>query len=205
MAAVDIGANLGWFTVHLANLVGLTGRVDAFEPRADLALLLTRSTAENRLSNVVIHGYALGAEEGDGQMIWLREDSNPGGTNLVAATITDPAVMAQPVQVRTLDSCIEHRVDFIKIDVEGAEPLVLSGAQRILAKDRPILLVEINVPNLSRTSNISAAEFGSYVEGLGYRLHELLPDGSRGRPLMGCDLAAVDMLVNVAMVPQERA
>jgi hypothetical protein len=57
MAVVDVGANLGWFTVHLADLVGKDGRVDAFEPRSDLFDLLVKTTAENHLINVTLHNY----------------------------------------------------------------------------------------------------------------------------------------------------
>jgi FkbM family methyltransferase len=116
-----------------------------------------------------------------------------------------PVIIAQPVLVKTLDSCVPHRIDFIKIDVEGSELLVFRGAERILTTDRPVILVEINPANLLRTSGISATEFGEYVERLGYALFEIAADGSCGRRIRTGELAAIPALANVAMLPAERA
>ena len=205
MAAVDAGANLGWFTVHLALLVGADGRVDAFEPRSDLLDLLNKTVAENGLTNVTTHHFALASQNADGQVIWSAHDVNPGGTNLVSSDFAAPGVTGQSVAVRTLDTCVSHHVHFVKIDVEGSELLVFKGAQRLLTKDRPLILVEINPSNLMRTSGVSAAEFGQFVEKLGYCLYEIAADGSYGRQLPAAELSAIETLVNVAMVPKERA
>src|SRR5262249_52483998 len=158
---------------HLALLVGTEGRVDAFEPRADLMDLLTKTIGENGLTNVTTHNFALGSQNYYGQMVWSVHDVNPGGTNLVSSDFVAPDTTAQPVAVRTLDACISHRVDFIKLDVEGSELLVLKGAERILAKDRPLILVEINPSNLTRTSGVSATGFGKFVQSLDYCLYDI--------------------------------
>ena len=205
MAVVDVGANLGWFTAHLALLVGPNGRVDAFEPRSDVMDLLTKTIAENRLANVTTHNFALAHQNSQGQVIWSVHDVNPGGTNLVSSDFATPDIIAQPVAVKTLDTCIPHRVDFIKIDVEGSELLVFKGAQRILSEDRPVILVEINPSNLLRTSGISAMEFGLFVEKLDYRLYEIGSSGCCRRQIQTSELSAIETLVNVAMLPKERA
>jgi FkbM family methyltransferase len=205
MAVVDIGANLGWFTTHLALLVGAKGRVDAFEPRSDLMDLLTKTVAENGLTNVTTHNFALASQNADGQVIWSTHDVNPGGTNLVSSDFVAPGITAQPVAVRTLDTCISHRVDFIKLDVEGSELLVFKGAERILAQDRPLILVELNPSNLMRTSGVSASEFGRYVEKWDYCLYGLAADGSCEKQLSNFELSAIQTLMNVAMLPKERA
>lgn len=205
MAVLDVGANLGWYTVHLSLLVGADGRVDAFEPRSDLMDLLTKTIAENRLTNVRTHNIALGSQNSLGQVIWSAHDINPGGTHLVPLDFAAPDIITQPIIVESLDSCISHHVDFVKIDVEGSELLVFKGAERILAKDRPVILVEINPSNLIRTSGISAIEFGLFVEKLDYCLYEIASDGSCKRQIQACELSAIQTLVNVAMLPNERA
>ena len=204
MAVVDIGANLGWFTAHLALLVGAEGRVDAFEPRSDLMDLLNKTIAENRLTNVATHNFALASQSAHGQVIWSVHDVNPGGTHLVSSDFTTSDIIAQPVAVKTLDACIAHCVDFIKIDVEGSELLVFQGAERILAKDRPLILVEINPSNLMRTSGVSATEFGRFVERLDYCLYGITANGSCGRRIEPSELSTIQTLVNVAMIPKER-
>jgi FkbM family methyltransferase len=205
MAVVDAGANLGWFTAHLALLVGGDGRVDSFEPRSDLMDLLTKTVAENGLTNVTTHNFALASQNADGQVIWSTHDVNPGGTNLVSSDFAAPCIAAQPVAVRTLDTCISHRVDFIKLDVEGSELLVFKGAERILAQDRPLLLVEINPSNLLRTSGVSASEFGCFIENWDYCLYGLAADGSCEKQVSNSELSAIQTLMNVAMLPKERA
>jgi FkbM family methyltransferase len=204
MAVLDVGANLGWFTAHLALLVGAEGRVDAFEPRSDLIDLLTKTMAENRLANVTTHNFALGSQNSDGQVIWSVDDANPGGTHLVPSDFSASDIISQRVAVRTLDSCISHRIDFVKIDVEGSELLVFKGAERILAKDRPLILVEINPANLMRTLSVSATEFGSFVEKLGYCLNEIASDGSCRRVIQSAELSGIEPLANMAMLPKER-
>jgi FkbM family methyltransferase len=205
MAVLDVGANLGWYTAHLALLVGAAGRVDAFEPRSDLLDLLTKTIAENRLTNITTYNFALGSHNSRGQVIWSLDDANPGGTHLVSFDFTTPNIIAQPVLVKTLDSCISHRVDFVKIDVEGAELLVFKGAQRILTHDRPVILVEINPSNLMRTSGASATEFGTFVEELGYCLYGIAANGSCTTRIRASELSTIDDLVNVVMLPKERA
>ena len=202
MAAIDIGANLGWFTVHLAHLVGARGRVDAFEPRDDLFHLLATTVRENRLNNVTLHPCALGAENAPGQMNWSRYDINPGGTNLVSRYFTDPETTLQPTEVKTLDSYISHRIDFIKIDAEGSEPLIFRGCERILKEYRPTVLLEINASNLLRTAGCNPAEFGAYIDHLGYRVHGILPDGSHSDEV-SLDPFAPGTVFNVAMLPKE--
>jgi Methyltransferase FkbM domain len=146
----------------------------------------------------------LGSQNSHGQVIWSVHDINPGGTHLVSLDFAAPDVVAQSVVVKTLDTCISHRVDFVKIDVEGSELLVFKGAERILTKDRPLILVEINPSNLMRTSGVSAAEFGRFVEKWGYCLYEIAADGSCEKRVLNSELSAIETLVNVAMVPKER-
>jgi len=204
MAVVDIGANLGWFTFHLAHITGPTGRVDAFEPRADLFDLLTRSVAESKLANVRLHNCALAAANSTGQMIWSSRDVNPGGTFLAEADFADAGARSHSITVRTLDACIAHRVDFIKIDVEGAELLVFHGAERILSEDRPVILAEINRPNLERTSHCSVAQFGDFAARFRYRLHQITADGGCGEEIGQAYLNDIRSVVNVAMVPDNQ-
>jgi len=195
---------LGWYTVHLSLFVGAEGRVDAFEPRSDLMDLLTKTLAENRLTNVTVHNFALGSQIADGQVIWDPQDVNPGGTHLTLPDFASSGIISQPVLIKTLDSCVSHSIDFIKIDVEGLEFLVFKGAERILTKDRPVILIEINPANLLRTSGISAEEFGQYLTTLNYRLFEIGADGSCAKQIQTFELSTIKNLMNVTMLPAEQ-
>lgn len=168
---VDAGANLGWFTVLAARLVGDSGRVLSFEPSTRIRGHLTRNVELNGFSNVRIESCALG--EASGTAVFS------GGTegNLGTGTITRPDAAGEAVDVRTLDDyCASQgieRIDFLKIDVEGAEGMVLRGARGLLAERRIArLLVEINDVRL-RELGTSAREALELLRGSGYQLHRV--------------------------------
>jgi len=207
MSVIDIGANLGWFTVHMSRQVGPSGRVTAFEPRCDIHHYLAQTVSENRLDNVVLHNCALGARTGDGNIYWAKSDLNPGGTQLVPHAL-DPDVLPadhtfQPVSMRVLDQVVLGRVDFIKIDVEGAERLVFEGAGRILSTQRPVIMSELSPEGLEWISGISAVEYLQFFEERGYTAHAIEPDGRTGYIIPPEALEGDRNLTNIALFPSE--
>jgi hypothetical protein len=81
---------------------------------------------------------------------------------------------ARPVPTVALDEyALQRPVSFIKIDVEGAEPLVFEGARRLLAEDRPLILSELHPQQLERVSGVRAEAFVASMRALGYRCHQL--------------------------------
>jgi FkbM family methyltransferase len=137
MTAIDVGANLGYFTMLLGDLVGDEGRTIAVEPNPHLASLLRRSVSINGYAaRTALHESALGDRPGNAGLIipagepknaYLAPVGMAGGVN---------------VPVRRLDE-IEGALDadFIKIDVEGAEEAVWRGMAGILARNRPLTIV----------------------------------------------------------------
>jgi len=208
MNAVDIGANLGWYTVHMARLVGEIGSVAAFEPRDDLRRQLVRTIAENGLANVTVHHAALGAAAGEALLRWERRDDNPGSTHLspiLPAESDDPAgYVYQATPVRALDQVVEQRVDFIKIDVEGAEKLVFDGAERVLGRDRPIMLAELAPGFLHRVSGIGVDDYFVYLGRLGYAVREIDHCGNLSGPLTSWPYVGWPDMINVALIPAEK-
>jgi len=171
---LDIGANLGLFTVTMAALTGPTGRVYAFEPLDDLATLLTRSVAENNFADrVVLERAAVSDKPGSGQLISASKTTNAGG-----AYLNDGQVPlgheANEVKLITLDTYpVRRPVHFIKIDVEGAELLAFRGAKELLKEDRPLVLSELHPAQLLKVSGCNAAEFVAEMESYNYQCQEL--------------------------------
>lgn len=141
--AVDIGANVGIFTIPLAYAVGTDGAVWAFEPLPENIDRLRANVIENQLANIRL--FAEAASETDGAISFrVAGDSAFGSTREVfyghgtGRSLTVPAVR--------LDAVWRSRgmpiVSVVKIDVEGAEVAVLRGAQDVIRRCRPILLVE---------------------------------------------------------------
>ena len=146
MTALDVGANLGTFTLFLAGAVGATGRVHAFEPVRASRRLLAANCALNGLDQVEIHGAAVGAAAGFATVPEL--DLGLAG-NFGAAAL-GPAGSGRTVAMLAIDDLALEACDLIKADVEGHERDVLAGASRTVARFRPgLLLLENEEPSLS--------------------------------------------------------
>lgn len=158
---VDIGAALGDHAASYSRMVGETGEVVAFEPYAPFLECLRYNAAA--LPNVTVHGVALADTESRGHM--HRSDVQPDnhGMSHLERDIAGETV------VTTLDrvGAAWDRLDFVKIDVEGSEPLVIDGAHALLTKFHPALLVEVNAAALTR-KGFSPDDVYRRLRALGY-------------------------------------
>lgn len=145
MRVVDAGANHGYYTVLFADLVGAEGRVVAVEPNPVTASFLTRTVKVNGFdARVDIFEMALTAEDHQ-RLRFVAPVSEPKNARLVLEGEPDTVETIEVNGVR-LDTLIADwpRVDFMKIDVEGAEEAMLAGAWGVMVRDRPDMLLEFN-------------------------------------------------------------
>jgi FkbM family methyltransferase len=137
MTVMDVGANLGLYSLLISRAIGLSGKVYAFEPVPEIFARLKEHIALNNATNVIPVPVALSDEKGTAKM------SVKGGLSSLFRRISDEFV---EVQVERLDDFVERekieRVDAIKIDVEGAELKVIRGADKTIRRDKPILMAE---------------------------------------------------------------
>lgn len=149
---VDIGANKGAYTYKLARCVGSGGRVVAIEPVTELADSLMRAVHQLRLP-VDVHVCCLSDFNGTAR---LNIPIEGGEKQYGIASLEHRQANAleyREVSVQTLDDLLRDRdrpVAFIKCDVEGHELAVFTGANQVLSKDRPILLVEIEQRHIDK-------------------------------------------------------
>ncbi len=162
MAVYDIGANVGFYSLLSSVLVGPSGRVLAFEPLPRNISFLRRHVELNHLSNVSIIERALSDREGT---ITFEEaashtmgkiGSGSGGGLQVAMTTVDLLRQHDGAPAPSL----------MKIDVEGAELMVLKGAERTLRECRPVLFLATHGPEVHR-------DCCAFLRALGYRLSPL--------------------------------
>jgi FkbM family methyltransferase len=142
--AFDIGVNFGFFTCVLAQCCE---SVHGFEPVPWLAKRARANVELNRFCNVSIAELALSDCQGKAHLnLPSEDDCNWGTSSLVHKSSSDSAL---EVKLETLDDYIKckglNRLDFIKLDVEGAEHLVLKGANKSLAQFKPVVIFERNI------------------------------------------------------------
>lgn len=134
---VDVGANIGYYALLAARIVGPRGRVLAFEPEPDNLVELRMNIERNGLGMVEIRPVAVGAQAGT--VSFLR-----GINGGVTGGAADDGASTVQVPMVALDDVLEGPVGMIKIDVEGYEGEVLAGARRVIERCKPRLFVEIH-------------------------------------------------------------
>jgi FkbM family methyltransferase len=166
MCVYDVGANVGFFSVIAARLVGPEGCVISFEPLPANARQIERNADLNHLGHIQVQTEALGRE--DGKVSFLVSEVSAWGKLATAGCPNKPAGEIS-IGVRRIDTIVEEgrirKPDLIKIDVEGAEADVLAGAFQTLALLRPVLLIELHGTNLQVARALSESNYIGHVLG----------------------------------------
>ena len=145
---MDIGGNTGIYTVKAAQFFRQHGGglVVTYEPLPDMLAELNRNLRINRFENVRLRSFCLGEHPGAAEF-WCNFN-RPASSSLVGR---DPAAARVSTLVFRLDDVFPleklDRLDYVKIDVEGAEAQVLAGARATFAKYRPIVQMETGIEN----------------------------------------------------------
>ena len=174
--AIDVGAHIGDYTYSICRAVGPHGRVIAVEPLPDLAKMLSRAVRRLGLPVDVVNCALSSSDGGEAELTVPTEcgERMAGYATLERRAVKNARTFR--VRLRRLDDVCRDatgRVSFIKIDVEGHELQVLSGAGETLRRHRPNLLVEIE----QRHSPVPIRETFDHVINAGYRGEFLGPDG----------------------------
>ena len=187
MTVFDIGAHQGFHTLLASRCVGSSGRVFSFEPSPRERRALRLNLKINFCDNVAIQPVALGGEETTADL-YVVDEFDTGCNSLRPPNVPESTSTVR-VSVRTLDNWVTEqeidRVDFIKLDAEGAELSVLKGASKSLARMRPVLLVEV-AQIRTAAWGYDAVEIVRFLEEVGYEWFEIL-DGGKLAPLTQVD------------------
>jgi methyltransferase, FkbM family len=166
---IDIGANSGTYALLASRMVGQTGKVIAIEPQPELARSIAASALLSNASNIEVMETACGKSSGSSKLMIPVNDTGRAGLHpgfsgqFVHSTVT--------VSLSSLDSLLENAVCpgkmLIKIDVEGNEMDILSGARETIARYRPAVIVELNQWSAT-AAGTSVAEIVERLQSLGY-------------------------------------
>lgn len=145
---IDAGANVGIYTLKAAKCIGKDGVVLAIEPFPDVMATLFNNVQANGFTNVRLRNLCLG-EHTRSEMFWMNLNK-PNSFSLVKRN--EEASSFSSLSVALNDLFVWeglHRLDYLKIDVEGAEKQVLAGAMNILKKYRPIIQLEVTLNDIA--------------------------------------------------------
>lgn len=177
MTVIDIGAHIGYYTRLLSELVGESGRVFAFEAHPDNFAVLKQNLSAKKYSNVKIYNCAVSDQKGK-----MNLYVSPGSSNhSLLSGYTEVSGIIE-VESVTIDSFLSEqgikRVDFVKVDVEGAEPLVFAGIKHTISSS-PILslLVEFN-PQALRSGNFAPEKFLQDIREIGFEVQTIPNDAT---------------------------
>lgn len=140
---LDVGANVGFITCILSQLVGGAGFIHSFEPSQSVREKLTATVSRNHLLNVTIHPYACG--ESSASLELCSTTGSSGNATLTG--VSDVGMGGERVNVVRLDDYLLpliDKVDFIKIDTEGFEDQVLAGAAQLVERFKPTFYIELS-------------------------------------------------------------
>ena len=173
MGVIDIGANVGFFSMLAATLVGPQGWVLAVEANPRNARMAEASRRLNGFGQVTVLQVAAGREAG---LLAINTSFSNGTTSAVE----DGAVLeSETVGCVAIDQVVGRgrRVGLVKLDVEGAEYNALLGCRAMLQRDRPVLVFEFGPGQLPGISGVTGETLLQWVIGQGYRLEVVELDG----------------------------
>ncbi|MFN2423590.1 MAG: FkbM family methyltransferase [Cryomorphaceae bacterium] len=186
---MDIGANIGCYTLIAAKLVGSRGKVYAFEPVSNVHERLKFNIGLNGFKNVTAEKKAV--YESKGQLkLYVSSAENTGMSGIFHRAGMSGKI--ENVEAVKLDEYITahgiKRLDAVKIDIEGSEFYALKGMEKTLAELKPVLIIEIS-DGVLENSPIQSTDIIDFLESRNYIRKAI---GLDGAPLEVTDSASVN-------------
>lgn len=174
---LDIGANIGYPGLLLSRLVGESGKVIAFEPDENNIKILKKNIKVNNIQNIKVVPMAVSDRTGSGTL--FMSDSHSGDHRIYNPS--DEKRKTRNIKTISLDDYFksDNKIDFIQMDIEGAEGLVFKGMKKLLKKNKRINILLEFWPEALREIGTSPVDFLKMIEKLGFKINYV--DRSSGR------------------------
>jgi len=167
---LDVGANIGYYTVMMSKLVGNEGKIFAFEPTKHFLETLRRNLAVNHVKNVEVLNFGLSNIVRE-----MTIDIGPSSATLHSPLGFDKVLSNETIHLSTLVDFVREygitRIDFIKIDIDGHEPLFFDGAWPVLDLMSPIMICEVSHLHYLQTG-YTAWDFYATLKEHSYLIYE---------------------------------
>lgn len=153
MTVYDLGADIGYFTLFFSDLVGETGKVLAFEPNVQSYQRLLSNIEMNQKTNIILYPLAVSEHDGVSHFNVSVIDrasalANPTITTILKEPVYRWTSKVLEVETVTVDTWVLEKANpvpqLVKIDVEGAEIMVIRGMERVIARYKPILAISLH-------------------------------------------------------------
>lgn len=165
MTCIDAGAQTGFYTLHLANLIGPQEKLYSFEPNPDTFRLLKKNLDVNDFA-CYVRLFNLGLADAESEI----EATKVSNMYVIGAMDGFPTCS---MKVLRGEDIIKERVDFIKIDIEGAEPAAIKGMSKLINEHQPVIFSEINEFWLKDRAMTGSQQYLDLLRSFKYRVYDV--------------------------------
>jgi len=167
---IDIGANIGYYTLLFAKLVGPNGKVYAFEPEPNNFKLLKKNIDVNSYHNVIIEQKAI-SNKNQEETLYLSNSST--ANHLYKPEKNIPSLQIKSITLDEYFKNSNQKINFVKIDISGAEPLAIEGMEKTLSKNPNCKIMQEWWPDAIKKYNVEPDTHLRRLEELGYIFYEI--------------------------------
>ena len=184
MSVLDLGANIGFYSLLARSIVGQNGRVFSFEPFPENIWLLRKSISENHFTNVFTSQTAVSDKSGT-SVLYLSPDACSEHSMLDLDFKSDDKhkkdinVQAVSVDDYFEKNCLDTKIDFIKMDIEGSEFRALNGMKKTLSENPTIMMMTEFWPNGFKKDNKDPQEFLEELSDMGFEIYHIDSQSSK--------------------------
>jgi FkbM family methyltransferase len=172
---IDVGANIGYYALIFAGLVGENGKVFAFEPDPDNFALLNKNVKENKFKNVVLINKAVSDKSGK-TTLYLSEN-NKGDHRIYDSGEKRKSIVVNVVCLDDFLKDKKDKINFIKMDIQGAEGNAIKGMLGLIKNNNKIKILTEFWPMGLNNFNFSARNFLKIIEDCGFSFYDVLNAG----------------------------
>ncbi|MDP2946932.1 MAG: FkbM family methyltransferase [Nanoarchaeota archaeon] len=172
---IDIGANIGYYTLIFAGLVGENGKVFAFEPDPDNFALLNKNVKENKFENVVLINKAVSDKNGK-TMLYLSEN-NKGDHRIYDSGEKRKSIVVDVVYLDDFLKNHKDKINFVKIDIQGAEGNAIRGMVGLIKNNKKIKILTEFWPMGLNNFYFDSKKFLEILEDCGFSFYDILEVG----------------------------
>jgi FkbM family methyltransferase len=169
---LDLGANIGYFSLLAASIVRVSGKVISFEPNTQNLQLLYASILENKLKNIIVYPFAA---SDSARIMKLTSFGSNGFLETPQSSLTNAQFLQSVIVDELLQN--EESINVVKMDIEGYEPLALRGMDKIIKKHKPIIITEFSPWHIKHRTQIEPEEYLKQLTQYGYDLYIIEPSG----------------------------